>query len=371
MHPLAGTASGAVLKRLLLLLPLLWLCLCGFTGQEESIAEAVGTDSLAHPAVTKEELAGEREILLWDKLWEITKEAAPGLFSESAATFGGLMGVLLLCSLLHALRHLSPGGAMAEACAFVTVLAVSGVVYGLFRELFLYAGQALAAFTEYLAALLPVSTSLLIAGGNTAAASVSSVGFSLFLTAISLFCSGVLFPFLQVSFSVGFAAALPGTVNFAPIGSWIRNTSALLLAFLFSLLGFMLTMQTAVSAASDSFLFRTVRFASGVFIPVVGNVLGDAARTVAGSVSVIKGTVGGVGAAVTFAILLPPFLRVAVYRLLLSLCALLAKLLGCEKEGQLLSDLGSTLNVLMGLLAGTEAIALLYLATFIKTGVAV
>ena len=88
MHPLAGTASGSVLKKLLLLLPLLWLCLCGFTGQEESIAEAVGTDSLAHPAVTKEELAGEREILLWDKLWEITKEAAPGLFSESAATFG-------------------------------------------------------------------------------------------------------------------------------------------------------------------------------------------------------------------------------------------------------------------------------------------
>ncbi|MBE6579104.1 MAG: hypothetical protein E7651_04760 [Ruminococcaceae bacterium] len=359
------------MKLLLLLLPLVVLCLCGFTEQEESIAAGVGTDTLSHPAVTEEELSGEAPILLWDKLWSIATEAAPAIFGDTAATFGGLMGVLLLCSLIHALRHLSPGSALTEACAFVTVLAVSGVVYGLFRDLFTYTGQALAAFTEYLAALLPVSSSLLIAGGNTSAAAASSAGFSLFLTAISLVCSSVLFPFLQMSFSVGFAAALPGTVDLAPVGNWIRSTSALLLAFLFSLLGFMLTMQTTVSAASDSFLFRTVRFASGVFIPVVGNVLGDAARTVAGSVSVIKGTVGAVGTAVTLGILLPPFLRVAAYRLMLSLCTVLAKLLGCEKEGQLLSQLGGTLNVLLGLLAGTEAITLLYLATFIKTGVAV
>ncbi len=350
-------------------MPLVWLCFCGFSGQEESIAEGVGTDTLSHPVVTEEELSGEAEILLWDKLWDIAADSLPDVFSESAATFGGLMGVLLLCSLIHALRHLSPTGALTEVCSFVTVLAVSGVLYGLFRDLFTVAGQALAAFTEYLAALLPVSTSLLIAGGSTSAASASSIGFSLFLTAISLICSSVLFPFLQVSFSVGFASALPGTVDFAPIGNWIRNTSALLLVFLFSLLGFMLTMQTTVAAASDSFLFRTVRFASGVFIPIVGNVLGDAARTVAGSVSVIKGTVGAVGTAVTFAILLPPFLRVAVYRLLLSLCTLLARLLGCEKESQLLASLGGTLNVLMGLMAGVEAITLLYIATFIKTGV--
>ena len=351
------------------MLPLVVLCLCGFTGQEESIADSVGTDALAHPAVTEEELAGDAPILLRDKLWEITRDTLPQVFSETSATFGGLMGVLLLCSLLHALRHLSPGSAMTEVCAFVTVLAVSGVLYGLFRDLFAHTGQALTAFTEYLAALLPVSSSLMIAGGSTSAAAASSAGFSMFLAAVSLICSSVLFPFLQISFSAGFAAALPGTVDFTPIGGWIRNTSALLLAFLFSLLGFMLTMQTTVSAASDSFLFRTVRFASGVFIPVVGNVLGDAARTVAGSVSVIKGTVGGIGTAVTLAILLPPFLRIAVYRLMLSLCTALAKLLGCEKEGQLLSHLGGTLNVLMGLLAGAEVVTLLYLATFIKTGV--
>ncbi len=326
-------------------------------------------DTLSHPAVTQEELLGDKEIFLWDKLKELLASQTDSLWDTGAVTFASLMGVLLLCSLLHAMRHLSQGNALSDACSFITALAVSGVTYNLLDNLFEVTGQALAAFTEYLAALLPVSSTLMIAGGNTSAAATSSMGFSLFLSAVSLICSGVLFPFLQISFSVSFASALPGTIDLAPVGNLIRTVSTLLLAFLFSLLGFMLTMQTAISAASDSFLFRTVRFASGTFIPVVGNVLGDAARTVAGSVSVIKGTVGGVGTVVTLAILLPPFLRVAVCRLVLGICTVLAKLLGCEKEGQLLTQLGSTLSILLGLVAGSEVIALLYLATFIKTGV--
>lgn len=293
------------------------------------------------------------------------------IIGETAGNFAAMLGVIVLCSLLHALKHLSPFGALENACSFVTAIAVSGVSYALLADLFVRTGQALTAFTEYLAALLPVSASLLVSGGNASAAAASSAGFSLFLTAISLICSAVLFPFLQISFSAGFASALPGTIDLSPIGNLIRNTAGLLLMFLFSLLGFMLSMQTAISAAADSFLFRTVRFASGILIPVVGNILGDAARTVAGSVSVIKSTVGGIGTVVTLTILLPPFLLLAFHRLMLSLCAALAKMLGCEKEGQLLTDLGGTLSILMGLLAGAEVIALLYLAVFIKTGVTV
>lgn len=356
--------------RLLLLLPV-FLFLCGFTEDAESIADHAGVDTLSHPAVTEEELSGDTQIVLWDKLGALFEENAGDAFGEAAGNFAALLGVLVLCSLMHALKALTPSGAMENACSFVTALAVSGVSYALLSDLFTRTGQALTAFAEFLASLLPVSASLLVSGGNTSAAAASSAGFSLFLSAVSLICSAVLFPFLQVSFSACFASALPGTVDLSPIGNLVRNTAGLLLLFLFSLLGFMLTMQTAISAAADSFLFRTVRFASGILIPVVGNILGDAARTVAGSVSVIKSTVGGVGTVVTLAILLPPFLQLLFHRLMLALCAALAKLLGCEREGQLLSDLGGTLNILLGLLAGTEVIALLYIAAFIKTGVSV
>lgn len=347
------------------------LSLCGFSDTEASLAEDAGVDTLSHPVLTQEELEGETPIILWDKLGDLIRGGTGEAIRSASGSFAALLGILVLCSLLHALRQLSTSSALSEACAFVTALALSGVAYTLLADLFTTTGQALTAFTEYMAALLPVSGSLLLAGGNASAAAASSAGLSLFLSTVSLICTAVLFPFLQISFALSFASALPGTVNLSPIGSLMRNTSGLMLAFLFSLLGFLLTMQTSIAAAADSALFRTVRFASGILIPVVGSSLGDAARTIAGSVSVIKGTVGGAGVVVTFAILLPPFLHLFVHRLLLSLCAALAKLLGCEREGQLLSELGSTLSILLGLLAGVEAVALLYLSAFVKTGAAV
>ena len=348
-----------------------FLCLCGFTDEEQSIADAAGMDTLSHPALTEEQLSGEAQIVLWDELSALLSEHAGEAVGAAAGSFAALMSVLVLCSLLHASEKLSASPMLSQACSFVCTLAVSGVAYALLNSLFSFAGQALSAFAQYLAALLPVSASLLVSGGNVSAAAASSASFSLFLSAISLICSAVLFPFLQISFSASFASSIPASVDLSPIGRLVRNTAGLLLLFLFSLLGFMLTMQTTISAASDSFVFRTVRFASGVLIPVVGNILGDAARTVAGSVSVIKGTVGAVGTVVTLAILVPPLLHLLCYRVMLSLSATLAKLLGCEREGQLLADLGATLNILMGLLAGAEVIALLFLATFIKTGVTV
>ncbi len=355
----------------LLLLPLLLFLLCGFTEAESSIAEEAGMDTLSHEVITESELTGETPIVLWDKLTDLFRGGTGEAIGSASGSFAALLGILVICSLLHALKHLSASAALSDACSFVTALALSGVSYALLSDLFQATGQALTAFTEYLASLLPVSASLLIAGGNISAAATASAGFSLFLSAVSLLCSSILFPFLQIAFAISFASALPGTVDLSPVGSLVRNTSAVLLAFLFSMLGFLLTMQTTIAAASDNALFRTVRFASGVLIPVVGNVLGDAARTIAGSVSVIKGTVGAVGTTVTFAILLPPFLKLAFHRIMLSVCAALAKLLGCEREGQLLSELGSTLSILLGLLAGAEIVTLLYLATFIKTGVSI
>lgn len=347
------------------------MAFCGFTEDEQSIADSAGVDTLSHPAVTEEQLSGDAEIVLWDELAELLRANTGQAVGAAAGSFASLMSVLVLGSLLHASEKISNSPMLSQACSFVTALAVSGISYSLLADLFSLAGQALTAFSEYLAALLPVSASLLVSGGNASAAAASSASFSLFLASISLICSAVLFPFLQISFSASFASALPGTVDLSPIGTLVRNTAGILLMFLFSLLGFMLTMQTTISAASDSFLFRTVRFASGILIPVVGNILGDAARTVAGSVSVIKGTVGAVGTVVTLTILVPPLLYLLCYRVMLFLSGTLAKLLGCEREGQLLADLGGTLNILMGLLAGAEVIALLFLATFIKTGVTV
>ena len=354
------------------LFPLLlaaFLMLSGFSGTEAQTAEETGVSALleAEELLTEEEKAGDVPIDLASKLERILSSGGLAAAQNASAHLAALLGVLLLSSLLRAVGELSRSEGLRAMCDYATLLAVSGVTYSVFGSLFRLAGEALNALTAYMAALLPVTGAVLTAGGTPTAAATSAAAFSLFLSCVSLLSSSVLFPFLQVSFSLCFAGAVPGAVDLSPIASLVKNTAAVLLAFLYTTLGFLVGLQSTVSAAADGYVFRTVKFASGVFIPVVGGMLGDAARTVAGGIAVIRGTVGTVGVVATLAVLLPPMLVLIAHRFVLSLCASLAKMLGCAREGQMLSDLGGVAGLLFGTVAGAEAVTVLYLACFIRT----
>ena len=165
--------------------------------------------------------------------------------------------------------------------------------------------------------------------------------------------------------------AIPGSVNLSSVNALVKNTATTVMAFVFTLLGFTLYLQTTVASASDNFVTRSVKFASGVFVPVIGNMLGDASRTVIASVSVIKGSVGTIGMVMILSAVLPPLLIVMLYKLMLLVCSICAKALSCERESALLYDIGSVLGVLMALIAGAGVICIIAMAVFIKTGVTV
>lgn len=313
--------------------------------------------------LTEAEARGEDGIALADKLSAILKDGGKKAIGEAGGKLAGLLGLLLLSAVLHAVGDLSEEAGSKAICDYVTLLAAAGVVYGILDGLFRAVGTALQALAAFMTGMLPVAGAVMTASGSPTAAAGSAAMFSLFLSVVGVLSSEVLFPFLKVSFALCFAGAMPGSVDLSPLFSLVKNTAGVLLAFLYTTLGFLIGVQNAVSSATDSYLFRTVKFASGVFIPVVGGILGEAARTVAGGFGVIRATVGTAGVVVTLGLLVPPLLSVAAHRFLLSLCGAVARMLGCAREGQLLADLGGVVGLLFGLLAGTEAVAILYLAT--------
>jgi hypothetical protein len=150
-----------------------------------------------------------------------------------------------------------------------------------------------------------------------------------------------------------------------------NSTATTLMAFIFGLLGFTLYLQSVVAAASDNYITRSIRFASGVFVPVIGSMLGDASRTVIASVSVVKGTVGASGVVIILSAVLPPLIMVAFHKLLLLSCAIIAKTLSCERESAFLYDMCGIINMLLALVAGAGAVCIIAMAVFVKSGVKV
>ncbi len=334
----------------------------------ESIAEEAGVDGLENDFVTSDELSGDKNINVFEKTMMIISDAFSKNGISVMKSFGAVVGIILLTCVMNSMKF---GGseALDNVCAYVSVLVLSGVSYRILYNLFVYITASMESLSLAVSSLLPVTASLYVFGGSPAVSAASSSGLLMLLTVISTLCSKVLLPLLRISFALCLTGAIPGSINMSSVTNLVKNTSTTVMAFLFSLLGFALYLQTAVASASDTFVTRSVKFATGVFVPVIGNMLGDASRTVMASVSVLKGTVGVVGVVIILSAVLPPLIVVVLNKLMLLLCGITAKMLGCDRESALLYDLCGVLNVLLALVAGAGSVSIIALAVFIKTGV--
>ena len=185
--------------------------------------------------LTEAEARGEDGIDPADKLSAILKDGGKKAVGEAGGKLAGLLGLLLLSAVLHAVGDLSEEAGSKALCDYVTLLAAAGVVYGILDGLFRAVGTALQALAAFMTGVLPVTGAVMTASGSPTAAG-SAAMFSLFLSVVGVLSSEVLFPFLKVSFALCFAGAMPGSVDLSPLFSLVKNTAGVLLAFLYTLI---------------------------------------------------------------------------------------------------------------------------------------
>jgi stage III sporulation protein AE len=352
----------------IIMLPLTGLNTLAYGGEtEESIADSVGTDKLESVYLTESERNGDETVNIFEKVILITVDSIKANGKGSISSFGAVIAVIILCSVLNSMKF---GGSetVDAAMSYISVLALSGLTYSILYNLFIFVIAAMESLTLVMSSFIPITAALYSLGGNPASGAASSSALSLFLNILSILCTKVILPLLRTSFALALTGAMPSGINLSAVSNFVKSLTTTLLAFIFTLLGFVLYFQTAVASASDTFFTRSVKFASGVFVPVIGGMLGDAAKTVLSSVSVVKGTVGSAGVVIILAVVIPPIIAVTLNKIMLLFCSVLSKTLGCERESALLYDLGSILNVLLALVCGSGAVCLIAIAVFVKTG---
>ncbi len=275
------------------------------------------------------------------------------------------LSVLLV---LSAVNSYCEGGTKL-AMDYSGVLIVSAIIFGGFSSVFTFAGQSIESQCRYMTAFLPVAASLYMAGGNISAGVASSSALLTFLSVAGNFSSSVLFPLLKGGFVLSLSSALPNSNPLQSVTTFLKSSLTTLLAFVFSIFGMVMYLQTVITASADSFAFRTVKFAGGAFIPVIGNMLGDAARTVTASAGVVRGTVGGAGIIALLCITLPAVIYTVLFKLALLACAMAARALGLDSCSKLLYDCNSLIAVLVAIQAGISVMFVIAVALFIRVGI--
>ncbi len=269
---------------------------------------------------------------------------------KNARLFAGICGLLLLSAIL---RGLTDGYGRSAEVAFSVCSAVIlfGMILG--RE-----GGDLAAISAYFdtvsglsAALIPLMGVLYAMGGNIGAAVANGSVMSAFLAVLETVCSSSVVPVGGLCLLMALSDAVTAGTGLRSLSFLIKRSFTWGLSLLMLLLCGVLGLQTTLAKGADTLALRTLRFAAGSFLPVVGGSLSEALRTVSGSVTYLRGAVGAGGILVILFTFLPMFLSVLCTRLVFLLSGAVAGMLSCSKEEKLLGECSAVWGYFLAVIA--------------------
>ncbi len=280
-------------------------------------------------------------------------------------------GILLLAAIGKALQSSLRSEDVARAFSYCSSLIMLVLLLG-------EGYHSIETVTDYLsglrgvtAASIPLMGSLYAMGGNASAAIASSTGLSLFLVVLENLVSKSIVPFCGLCLAFSLVSSLDTSVRLRTLSDTVKKNYTTVLAFLMMLLLAMLGAQTTLAAKSDTLAMKSVKFAAGSMIPVVGGSVSELLRTVSASVGYIRGGVGICGVLLLILLLLPVLIELWLMRLVWQIAAALADILGCDTEKRLLDEFASIHGFLIAAMAICTAVPLLSFTLFLHCASAI
>jgi stage III sporulation protein AE len=278
--------------------------------------------------------------------------------------FLGLCAILLFSTLSEAIKRSFSSG-MHGAFDFLFLLILSGCSYLALKEAFDVVAQSLHLLHSFFLSGLPITTILLAMSGSVQTAALQKGQVSLVISFISALISQFLFPLLRALFCFSLVDSF-SVVRLQGLTNGLKKTVKTLCVLLFTLLSAVLAIGNVLAAAGDSMAMRSVRFAAGNFIPVVGSLVGEASKTVAASLKLVKSECGILCLLVILFVLMRPITFLTVKKIALSLSVQIGELLGESKCVGFLRNLSGILDLCMALVISEGIYFIFYITLFIQ-----
>lgn len=294
----------------------------------------------------------------------LAASALKAAFAYSVKPLAAVIGVLLLSALLNSAGVAAAGG---EAVALSSAVSVTVTLFGAITPLFKLTSDTLSGIGLIMKGILPVMTGIYAMSGNITAASVNSTWLMLLLTFLETLTESLLMPLLCTC--TGFIAVttlsrFTGAPDMSGVSGELKKALTFLLAAAGTVFTTVMAHQTALAKSADSVALRSLKFASGNMIPVIGGALGEAADGYLAGVSLIRSASGTLAAAAVISYVLPALLKIAVLRAGLSAVAAGAEIMGRGKEAAVVREAGEVLGIAVALICTASVLSVIAVGVF-------
>lgn len=362
------------MKRVLLAVSLIcWLLTlpCAAAG-EDYVGELYGTlPSEVVQALPEEGELSASSLLDASFFVDLTVTTFQTALGECGTPLFLLGGCVVLASLLSTFAE-GVGKESRSAVTFAAGLGITLAAYEVIRPLWEGTVTVLETIGLIIKSSLPVMTAIGGASGSAAGTAVNATWLSVLLALLEVLTESVLAPLFSICVGFLIVSSVSRGGGASELGGMvkaIRSVFLLLLSLTAAVLTAAMAFQSVLAKNSDTVLLRSVKFASGSAIPIIGGALSEAAGAYLSSLAVVRSTAGTLVATSLVICVLPLCFRLLLCRAGFSLVATMAEILGDAKSGGILREAASLLELLLAMLALIGVVFVLFVGVFAASAV--
>lgn len=289
-----------------------------------------------------------------------------GGLSQPLAAGASLLGIMLVCALMNGMKLSFGERQTGSVLGMVGTLCACAVIAPPVISCIQQASTLIEGAGGFLLAGAPVLAGLMLACGQP----VSASGWTVFLLAagngISLLSSVVLLPVMHIFLAFSLVSAVSPDIRLDSLCGVFAKTVRWVLVLAVTIFTSLLSAQSLISASADGASVKAAKLFAG-FVPVVGNVLGDAMGTVQSCVRLLKSGVGAFGLLAALCVFLPVVAQCLLWIFCCTLCGAAGDLLGQSEITGLLKAASQVLQTLLAIVVSC-AVVMLVSAVLIMQG---
>ncbi|MBE6695231.1 MAG: hypothetical protein E7587_02145 [Ruminococcaceae bacterium] len=306
---------------------------------------------------------------------EFLLDAVISCFCGEITSIGSILCTLLALTVFFAVASMIKTGIGNESIGKIVdnalLIASALAVYSLFSSGLTRVYTYIEDIKRFQNGLIPIMTGLYFSGGNTATAISASAGVGAALVMTENLCARTLPVLVKVCFALTLIGAVGAEINYSALCRSVRNLYMTLLSFFTMILSISMSFGQALASSADSVAARTVKFAIGNMIPIVGSTVNSAYGTLASSLSLIKSTLGASSIVALLLLTLPVIIYLLLLRLSLNICASVSDMLGCAKIGKLYTDFRTVYDLALAAVIFCTLVFIIIISLFVKCAWAV
>ena len=199
-------------------------------------------------------------------------------------------------------------------------------------------------------AIFPILLTLLASVGGVVSAGIFQTTTALLANLVLQLFTIFVMPLFLISFVFSVLGNLVDSVKLSKFNELIETTLKWTIGIIFGVFSTVLTIQGIVAGSYDGMSINAAKFALKSYVPILGGYLSDGFNYVAASGILIKNSVGFAGLILLLASILPIFVRIVVFGLLLKLGAAVTEPIGMNKISSFLSQNSKLMFYLVGIL---------------------